>query len=809
MFSEFAPKYWEKGLPVMPLRYQSKVPCLPSWQQFCTEMPAEDVRESWLRDYTDANMGLALGPQSGVIALDLDSLDPVVARVLDQLLPPSPWTRIGKKGSVRAYKFNGERTYRVKAEDGSTVFEVLSRGTQVVMPPSIHPDTLQPYHSDTELYEVLDRLVPLPQNFEKMVREALIAEGVKLQSRGMVRPTDWVAAGGRDSAMIGMAGLQAKSILRGQSTLLEALNEMDVWTGTYVEKVIGDPIDAEKGRKKIFEFLRRDISENGKRLPPGWDANMEPEEIVKARKELGDDIEGLDYPAAMDLVQKSFLEVPKDDTTGRMKLIEDILFKISKSPEINELQIANILSYIQTATGRIVTIAALRKRLNDLKGSEIAGNDHTEIAKCLISEIERYGKLAHYQGGFYQWAGSHWQRLTDTEIYKVLAEEFGYLPAAKRNSDHKGILQTVVNLVPHDIRSNSTPGVNFANGYLTMDLQLLPHSEEYGATYVLPYRYTPESGAPLRLMSLLDQCWGADEDYAEKVLAFKQVIASMLFGTGPRFSRAVCFYGPPKTGKSTALDIIMGLVPEEVRSAVPPDEWGDKFMPTTMIGKLVNRCGELSESKMIAGDKFKSIVEGGEMSGQYKGQQIFTFKPSCMHFFASNHLPKTRDTSGGFTRRWLFLEFTRTVSDDQKIAGLADDILSEEREAIVSWAAPEIQGLMANSEYCLPKSHQHLTFETANSNNGVRFFLTSGQVRISAGPDVNTSPRIKEAELYKLYFAFCRLTSNVQAVSLRRFRTDMMELQSELGFQFLSDPEVSGEGWYTNITPVAKRGMSR
>jgi putative DNA primase/helicase len=809
MFSEYAQNYWAKGLPVMPLRPQSKVPCLPSWQHFCTEMPSEELREAWLRDYPDANMGLALGPQSGVIALDLDSLDPVVARVLDQLLPPSPWTRIGKKGSVRAYKFNGERTYRVKAEDGSTVFEVLSRGTQVVMPPSIHPDTLQPYRSDTNLYDVIDRLVPLPQSFEKMVREALIAEGVKLQSRGMVRPTDWVAAGGRDSAMVGMAGLQAKAVLRGQSTLLEALNEMVVWAGTYTERVVGDEIDVEKGRKKVIEFLRRDIQENKKHLPKGWDVGMSLAELEWARKELGNDVEAWSLEDTMTYIQEKMVEIPRDNVKGRLDLIEEVLQRISKSPDIDEMGQGTILNFLNTSSGRMVTIAALRKRLNDIKGNEIAGNDHTEIAKCLIDEIERYGKLAYYQGGFYQWQGAHWCRLPDGDVFKTLAEEFGSLPAARRHSDHKGIVQTLINLVPHEIRTDNTPGVNFANGYLTMDMQLLPHSEDYGATYVLPYRYAPETGAPLRLMSLLDQCWGEDEDYAQKVLAFKQVIASMLFGTGPRFARAVCFFGPPKTGKSTALDIIMGLVPEEVRSAVPPDEWGDKFMPTTMIGKLVNRCGELSESKMIAGDKFKSIVEGGEMSGQYKGQQIFTFKPACMHFFASNHLPKTRDTSGGFTRRWLFLEFTRTVSDDQKIAGLADDILSEEREAIVSWAAPEIQGLMANSEYVLPKSHQHLTFETANSNNGVRFFLTSGQVRISAGPDANNTPRIREGELYRQYYAFCRLTSNVQPVSLRRFRTDMAELQSELGFQFLIDQADSGEGWYTNITPAGSRKSSK
>lgn len=810
MFSEYAPRYWAKNLPVMPLRPQSKVPWLTSWQTFCTTMPPEAARADWLKAYPDANLGLPLGPQSGIIALDLDTEDPRVAKVLTQLLPPSPWTRVGKKGSVRVFRYNGERTYRIKDESGATIFEVLSRGTQVVLPPSIHPDTMRPYEANCELVDVLDQLVPLPAQFETLARQALINEGIQLQSRGTAKVTDWVPAGGRDSALTSMAGLQAKGVMRGERSLLEALNEIEVWVGTFTERVVGDAMDPAKARSKVMEFIRRDIVEHRKSLPAGWDAGMTPEEALEARQAFGDDVEEWSTTQILDHLQQKFTEIPKENVPGRIAIVDEILLRVSKSPSLTDLDQDLIINFIQSASSRMMTSGSLRKRLKELQGIDIQGNDHTEIAQHLIKEMERYGQIAFSNGSFYQWRGSHWVQMFESEVFKVLAEEFGWLPAARRHADHKGILKTAENLVPRSLKQVDVPGVNFANGYLTLDMELKPHDPAYGAAYCLPYRYITEGPAPSRLLGLLDQCWGDDDDYADKVQAFRQIIASMLFNKGPYFTRAICFFGPPKSGKSTLLDLIMGLIPDESRCSVPPHDWNDTFMPAQMAGKLVNRCGELSETQMIAGDKFKSIVEGAEISAQHKGMQIFTFRPMCMHFFASNHLPRTRDTSAGFTRRWLFLHFTNQVSDDQTIRHLAEQILAEEREAIVAWAIPAIQDLMRQQEYTLPKSHRYLSSEVASQNNSVRFFLTSGQVRVHASPDQNGLNRTSEMELYSLYYAFCKLNANVPPVSLKRFRVMMQELQSELGFQLLIVQEDTGEtASYANITVVKKQASSR
>ena len=285
----------------------------------------------------------------------------------------------------------------------------------------------------------------------------------------------------------------------------------------------------------------------------------------------------------------------------------------------------------------------------------------------------------------------------------------------------------------------------------------------------------------------------------DRVQALREAIAVTLFKKAPVMQRVILLYGLSGTGKSVIKDIVKGLVPAEVCSSVPPQAWGDKFMATEMAGAMINICGELSESNRIAGDRFKLIVEGSEMMGQHKGKQIFKFRPECAHWFASNHLPKTSDTSEGFNRRWLMLQFSRVVSEDEKVLELDKVILEEEAEAIVAWAVPAIRDLKRNAGYTLPACHRELMEEMSSLNNSVRFFIQGGEVVVhpSASPSRSTSER----DLYSRYYAFCKLTAHAVPVQLKTFRQLMMDLQSEFGFTLVTQATPSGVlATYVNLT---------
>ncbi|BCJ91794.1 hypothetical protein IZ6_25290 [Terrihabitans soli] len=795
IFANEAPRYWAAGLPVIPLRVRDKMPAINRWQLFADTMPTEDQKEEWLLVYHNGNIGLPLGPQSNIVAIDIDTDDPKVLAVLERVLPKSPWKRIGRKGCVMAYRYNGQRTFRLKFANGEMLCECLSKGTQFVLPPSIHPTTQLPYQANGHLLDVLSILPLLPRDIESILRGALEDEGIELSSGTQTRVSTFVPSGARDNAMVAHAGILARAITRGERTLIEALDEIGEWVDSFVERVAGDDISREKAQQKVIEFLVRDVLGERKRtLPEGWDTGLSGEDKEKLGLNFEEENERWEAIKIRNYMQAEFQKISEPNSSAWMSTVEFVLARIAAA-DLSSLEEDQMLQTITNLSNKQITLTALRKRLRELRQGEIEGNDHAEIANAVITEMSHFGEIRFFGSRFWQWRGACWEPLQEGHILRVIAEDFGHYPAAKKQNDHRGIVKTMASLLEKDLKQIALSGVNFANGFLTEDLELHPHNPDHGLTYVLPYRYMPEDAGRCPLFTqYLHDAWGENPDFQDKISSLQEMMAATMFGLAPKFQRVCCLLGPGGTGKTTLAKIMMELLPDDAVSYVPPHDWSDRFQPTMMLNKIMNFCGELSESKLIDGEKFKLIVEGAEINGQLKGQQIFKFRPIAAQWFAANHLPKSRDHSDGFTRRWLFLEFTRVIPREQRDVDFAVRVANEEREAIASWAVQAILRLKENQDYTIPMSHVVRVEEVSNSINSVRYFLTgSNQVRVGiAAHQGSKETRVSEAKLHEKYYSFCLGSAGVQPVGLQTFRQRMRDLKVSLGFDIIMGKETAG-----------------
>lgn len=111
------------------------------------------------------------------------------------------------------------------------------------------------------------------------------------------------------------------------------------------------------------------------------------------------------------------------------------------------------------------------------------------------------------------------------------------------------------------------------------------------------------------------------------------------------------------------------------------------------------------------------------MRTEFKNQDGFVFTPECAHWFASNYLPTSRDSSRGFTRRWLVLDFNHPVPEEQRIEGLAEAIVAEEREAIAAWAVEGLRRVLDQRGFTEPACHHQRIAEMRRANNSVHAFL--------------------------------------------------------------------------------------
>jgi hypothetical protein len=117
-----------------------KRPIERDWTRWCRDRQPHVYIDRFVRSSVPLNLGLPLG-QHGLLAIDVDTDDPEHLSQIIAVLPPIRAAKRGKRGFTAFYR-STEGTIRTERLG---VLEVLSHGTQTVIPPSIHPETGRPY----------------------------------------------------------------------------------------------------------------------------------------------------------------------------------------------------------------------------------------------------------------------------------------------------------------------------------------------------------------------------------------------------------------------------------------------------------------------------------------------------------------------------------------------------------------------------------------------------------------------------------------------------------------------------------------
>jgi Bifunctional DNA primase/polymerase, N-terminal len=169
VFAEWAPRYRQRDYWPRPVSPNSKACHVRDWQKPDPEIEIA-VRERWLSEQGHFGIGLLMGspfPDGTTLgALDIDHDD--YTRLGRALLRDPPCGRVGKKGAVFFVRVRGvpqNLEFPVKGDADKRfgkVAECLFTKKLCVIPPTIHPDTGQPYRwIGTPLHEIDFNLLPI------------------------------------------------------------------------------------------------------------------------------------------------------------------------------------------------------------------------------------------------------------------------------------------------------------------------------------------------------------------------------------------------------------------------------------------------------------------------------------------------------------------------------------------------------------------------------------------------------------------------------------------------------------------------
>ena len=246
----------------------------------------------------------------------------------------------------------------------------------------------------------------------------------------------------------------------------------------------------------------------------------------------------------------------------------------------------------------------------------------------------------------------------------------GLLRGRFRNG-HASTVATVVRHRIGTIEADPVPEViNFPNGLLDWRTGVLrPHDPEVLSTVQMGVPYRPD-----------DQCPQFDAFLAEVLspdyvkLAWEMI--GYLMYSGNPLQVAFMLVGPGGNGKGTLLRVVTHILGRANVSSASLDSLNtNRFAAVTLFGKLANIAGDIDATYQESTAAFKKLTGEDLYQAEHKGADLFTFANWAVPVFSANRVPGSADTTEGYLRRWVVLEFPQKIQ--AKELGLSERLAAE------------------------------------------------------------------------------------------------------------------------------------
>jgi len=186
----------------------------------------------------------------------------------------------------------------------------------------------------------------------------------------------------------------------------------------------------------------------------------------------------------------------------------------------------------------------------------------------------------------------------------------------------------------------------------------------YFFTNPIPYKMAEKSYTPV--IDKLFEDW-VGEEY---VRTLYEIIAYCCYADYP-VQVLFCLYGNGRNGKSCFLRLLSRFVGKENICSTELDllvgNNSSRFESFKLYKKLVCLMGETNFGVLNKSSMLKKLT-GGDMIGfEMKGKKPFDDINYAKMIIASNSLPTSEDTSEGFYRRWIIIDFPNEFPEGKDI----------------------------------------------------------------------------------------------------------------------------------------------
>jgi putative DNA primase/helicase len=342
---------------------------------------------------------------------------------------------------------------------------------------------------------------------------------------------------------------------------------------------------------------------------------------------------------------------------------------------------------------------------------------HTDLGNA-ERMCSRHGDRIRYSyplNQWYVWNGTRWEPDQTGDVEKLAVEtvrsmlaEVHLLPAGSDEAAalYKHVLKSEGErrLAAMTTLARALPGIavrtdeldadpwafNCTNG--TIDLRtgaLRPHRRSDLITRLAPVAYDGRERSEL-WERFLGDVTGGDVALQE----YLQLITGYAMTGSNREEKLFFVHGPPRTGKSTYLSAVMGVMGDYATSAsvqaFMEERWGSSHSEeiACLAGRRLVSCVEIRKGRRWDEEMVKRVTGGDTVRARALYQQSFEFLPQFKIFVAGNDRPRVRHDSDAMWRRMAEVPFVQQVSADEEDPSIKERLtdMAASGPAILAWA---------------------------------------------------------------------------------------------------------------------------
>ena len=279
--------------------------------------------------------------------------------------------------------------------------------------------------------------------------------------------------------------------------------------------------------------------------------------------------------------------------------------------------------------------------------------------------------------------------------------------------------------------------------------EITPHDPSHYITHMTNASPSDE-GAEIWNTFLLQIACGE-----ESIAEFLQQYAGMAAIGKVYEERLIIAVGSGGNGKSTffnAIQDVLGDYAGTIRSElmISSNDSGKKFEYARLRGKRFIIAEELEEGKQLDTASVKHLCSTGDINAQFKGKDIFTFKPSHSTVLCTNHLPSVKSVDSGTWDRLIVVPFKgRFRNQSTEIKNYGAYLVENCGGAILKWIIEGAQKYIKREyKLAIPTNIQDATRSYQEENDWAADFFAQSLI-FEAAQSASAS------ELYDAYEKYC------------------------------------------------------